>query len=153
MKAYYYGVLPFVFLLCSCMIVLEGGVPGRSGGYVFYDKGAYSDGWRYMECAPGDIGGKVDWNTAKNLCDEYALNGYEDWSLPSIKELTLMYNNLHEEGMGHFDGDAYYWSSEERDSSSAYLVDFGKGDTTSWGKDRTSSSSSNACHARPVRKF
>lgn len=28
---------------------------GPSGGYVFYDKGEYSDGWRYLEAAPSDI--------------------------------------------------------------------------------------------------
>jgi len=25
---------------------------GPAGGYIFYDKGSYSDGWRYMEAAP-----------------------------------------------------------------------------------------------------
>ncbi|NCB20262.1 MAG: DUF1566 domain-containing protein, partial [Bacteroidia bacterium] len=25
---------------------------GPSGGYIFYDKGSYSDGWRYLEAAP-----------------------------------------------------------------------------------------------------
>jgi len=28
------------------------GDTGPAGGYVFYDKGSYSDGWRYMEVAP-----------------------------------------------------------------------------------------------------
>jgi hypothetical protein len=28
------------------------GDTGPGGGLVFYDKGEYSDGWRYMECAP-----------------------------------------------------------------------------------------------------
>lgn len=28
---------------------------GPAGGYVFYDKGEYSDGWRYLEAAPVDI--------------------------------------------------------------------------------------------------
>lgn len=28
------------------------GERGPAGGYVFYDKGSYSDGWRYMEIAP-----------------------------------------------------------------------------------------------------
>ena len=27
------------------------GGPGQTGGYVFYDKGSYSDGWRYLEAA------------------------------------------------------------------------------------------------------
>jgi len=28
------------------------GAIGPSGGYIFYDKGSYSDGWRYLEAAP-----------------------------------------------------------------------------------------------------
>ena len=28
---------------------------GPSGGYVFYDKGLYSDGWRYLEAAPDSV--------------------------------------------------------------------------------------------------
>ncbi len=27
---------------------------GPAGGYIFYDKGSYSDGWRYLESAPED---------------------------------------------------------------------------------------------------
>jgi hypothetical protein len=34
---------------------------GPAGGYVFYDKGTYSDGWRYLEAAPAsnEYSGKV----------------------------------------------------------------------------------------------
>ena len=34
---------------------------GPAGGYIFYDKGSYSDGWRYLEAAPEDydFSGKV----------------------------------------------------------------------------------------------
>ena len=28
---------------------------GPAGGYIFYDKGSYSDGWRYLEAAPYDL--------------------------------------------------------------------------------------------------
>jgi len=28
---------------------------GPAGGYIFYDKGTYSDGWRYLEAAPASI--------------------------------------------------------------------------------------------------
>ena len=28
---------------------------GPAGGYIFYDKGSYSDGWRYLEAAPADL--------------------------------------------------------------------------------------------------
>ena len=35
------------------------GDKGPAGGFVFYDKGYYSDGWRYLEAAPADIGSFV----------------------------------------------------------------------------------------------
>jgi hypothetical protein len=143
MKAYYYIV--FVLLLCilpsSC--VLEGGVPGQAGGYVFYDKGGYSDGWRYLECAPEDAGGKTkNWDTANSRCDDYAYGGYDDWRLPSGTELSWMYSNLHKKGMGNFenDYDDYYWSKEG-------CFRFGNG----FSHDTTYSSSN--IYTRPVRQF
>jgi hypothetical protein len=32
------------------------GDTGPAGGIIFYDKGATSDGWRYLEAAPADLG-------------------------------------------------------------------------------------------------
>jgi hypothetical protein len=34
---------------------------GPAGGYVFYDKGSYSNGWRYMEAAPYDQSTGIQW--------------------------------------------------------------------------------------------
>ena len=56
-------VIPFLVLslTLSAVIGLAGcGVSpnttvdgtGPAGGYIFYDKGSYSDGWRYLEAAP-----------------------------------------------------------------------------------------------------
>jgi len=42
------------------------GERGPAGGFVFYDKGAYSDGWRYLEAAPEDQG-KAEWGCPKKL--------------------------------------------------------------------------------------
>jgi len=41
---------------------------GPANGWIFHDKGAYSDGWRYMEAASSDYnsGGKIGWNIGGN---------------------------------------------------------------------------------------
>ena len=53
---------------------------------------------------------------AARLCDilTYTINevSYDDWFLPSKDELNLMYVNLHKAGLGGFDNNNY-WSSSE----------------------------------------
>jgi len=34
---------------------------GPAGGYIFYDKNSYSDGWRYLEAAPSDQSTSAKW--------------------------------------------------------------------------------------------
>jgi hypothetical protein len=36
------------------------GDTGPAGGWIFYDKGSYTGGWRYLEAAPRDAG-KTEW--------------------------------------------------------------------------------------------
>ena len=38
------------------------GDTGPAGGFVFYDKGSYSDGWRYLEAAPSDQSTGTKWD-------------------------------------------------------------------------------------------
>jgi DnaJ like chaperone protein len=42
------------------------GEKGPAGGFIFYDKGSYSDGWRYLEAAPYDQG-KIAWDSGKKI--------------------------------------------------------------------------------------
>ena len=93
------------------------------GGVIFYDKGEYSDGWRYLECSLVYLGetyyckdktmitglsstlGGGDFNTdnlilikgddtAAAKARAYKGGGYEDWYLPNRVEATTMYKAL-----------------------------------------------------------
>jgi len=131
------------------------GDQGPAGGIVFYDKGEYKDGWRYMEVAPNNLG-RYRWgrdvriegtgveigagkkNTeiivariqgkAAEKCKEYFLNGYRDWFLPSKDELYQVYKNLTEKRIGGIPELKYWSSSSFYDSSSqAWFIDFSNG--------------------------
>jgi hypothetical protein len=87
------------------------GTPGPGGGYVFYDKGESSDGWRYIEAAPSSAEFEANWDAAVRKCRNLNVNGVAGWRLPTIDELDLMYKNLALNGVGGFSG--AYWSSDE----------------------------------------
>ena len=61
-------------------------------------------------------------NKAADACADYVVtkNGvnYDDWFLPSINELTLMYSELHTKGLGGF-LNAQYYSSTRGGSTAA----------------------------------
>lgn len=54
-------------------------------------------------------------------------NGFSDWFLPSIDELALMYNELHVNGIGSFDGTTRYWSSSDVFTTQAWALNFNDG--------------------------
>jgi len=144
----------------SVEIIYKIGDFGPAGGLIFYDKGIFSGGWRYLEVAPAETefsmipwGGvlAVDelkglvlseldvWGTsngigfgkrntqlivdrleqleikiersAAQLCVNLNFDGYNDWFLPSIDELKLMYSNLKQNGLGNFESTRYASSS------------------------------------------
>lgn len=94
----------------------------------------------HTACTSGAIQTAVDYTAP-------AFNGVakDDWWLPSIGELMVMYSNLFQAGAGSFSVTGY-WSSSESDATNAYyqLFDFGAQPIT--GK------AGNA-HVRPVRGF
>ncbi|GHV85126.1 hypothetical protein AGMMS50230_07340 [Spirochaetia bacterium] len=56
---------------------------------------------------------------AAQACDAYSNKGISDWFLPSIDELVLMYTNLKTKGLGNFQDD-WYWSSSQEAADSAW---------------------------------
>jgi len=115
------------------------GDTGPAGGVVFYDKGTYSNGWRYLEAWTADEPGTYQWKTdhpetpgtnttigsgytntykamsgtghpAAEAMRKANHGGYSDWFLPSKDELNLMFEQ--KETIGSFTPD-YYWSSSE----------------------------------------
>ena len=83
----------------------------------------------YQQCAVGtgkantqatmvqanNRGGGFGW--AAQACDALAINGFDDWFLPSRDELHYMYGNLHMRNLGGSSLD-WYWSST--DEGAAY---------------------------------
>jgi hypothetical protein len=100
-----------------------GGI-GPGTGIIFYDKGQYIDGWRYLEASPISSIFESYWGRNKNVpgtkeglgegkentrlafeylgsdaiaatrCNELVINNFNDWYIPSRDELELMFKNV-----------------------------------------------------------
>ena len=93
------------------------GDKGPGGGIIFYVEGG-----QHMECSQ-DIG-SYNWNGAVDAASNYRGGGFNDWRLPSIGELKLMYDNLFLKELGGFSM-GYYWSSTQLDKNNSYILRFG----------------------------
>ena len=56
------------------------------------------------------------------------LNGYEDWFLPSLDELTAIYERLHVNGLGNANSGMSYWTSTD-EGYYAWVIYFSNGNT------------------------
>jgi hypothetical protein len=150
------------------------GSQGPAGGYVFYDKGSYSNGWRYLEVYPisfpgiwGCQGtliagitntvGSGDVNTAAivaacsatnavaRLVDNYTVNGFSNWYLPNDAEMNLIHDNLVAFNIGNIPG-PFHWTSSQNSAiyGDIYDFDFDFSDIQSKGTNIS---------GIPVRKF
>ncbi|OAD92046.1 hypothetical protein A7A78_09875 [Aequorivita soesokkakensis] len=66
-------------------------------------------------------------NTSAKICSELILNGYDDWFLPTVHELELLYHNRNL--VGGFSSTNYSSSSEGKNNDGIYKdvisIDFG----------------------------
>ena len=112
-----------------------------NGGIIVYtdEKGEHG-----LVCSNNDLG-NANWNSAKQLCDNYNEGGFSDWRLPTKDELQLIYFLLHRRKIGGF-ADGNYWSSTEANPSIAWGQYFYSG-------RQSSGSKSTKCSVRAVRAF
>lgn len=68
-----------------------------------------------------DLSEAATWEQAKELCENSTVGGYNDWRLPTLTELNIMYTHRGEIG-GFTNG--YYWSSTSYSSNSHYQYHF-----------------------------
>ena len=86
-------LVPVLVLFCACALEVAN-VIGPAGGYVFYDKRNYSDGWRYIECSPVDAGEIEKYSGSIQSINErlnrFSYGQHTDWELPTESELKQM---------------------------------------------------------------
>ena len=57
---------------------------GPAGGLIFFDKGIYSDGWRYLEAAPSDQSTGAPWG-----CDGVSITGADGTAVGTGEQNTI----------------------------------------------------------------
>ena len=117
------------------------------GGIIFFLYQANDHG---LIVAQNDLndGKKTGWGNANTLCKQFSSgNGFDNWRLPTINELKLIYNErdkingLHQNDL--------YWSSSIAGNGYASLINFGNGATNY----KYNTTQGHSFYARAVREF
>lgn len=100
------------------------GTRGPAGGYIVYDKGEYSDGWRYIEAAPADLNYKksdFDSESAPGIYDSGSFSNFAFGTNVYYSSEIEVYTNDTEIGTG---------------LSNTQLLVNGYGNKDRWNNDR-----------------
>ena len=83
--------------------------------------------------------------SAAKLCEDLVYGTYSDWFLPSMDELGIMYKNIKITDLEKFSS-GYYWSSNQKDATTAYRYGF-------LGGNQGEADKSTKQYVRAIRKF
>ncbi len=117
---------------CQGTLIAEGATPEAIG------QGVINTASIVAGCATAGI--------AARLANDLVLNGFSDWFLPSLEELTEMYTNLASAGLGSFVNQSY-WSSTQVSATQAFTIDMSNGNFNQHNKSQTNR------HTRAMRRF
>ena len=117
---------------CQGTLIPEGATPEAIG------QGVINTAYIVAGCATAGISARV--------ANDLVLNGFSDWFLPSLYELTEMYTNLASAGIGSFSNHSY-WSSTQLDAAQAFTIDMNNGLENQHNKSQTNR------HTRAMRRF
>jgi hypothetical protein len=106
---------------------------------------AVGAGKRNTEIITARLGTLGETRRAAQVCAGMNIKGFKDWFLPSKDELNLMYKNLKQKGLGNFN-DNWYWSSSQADGNGAWNQNFRNGYQDGGLKNL-------ACSIRAIRTF
>jgi len=120
-------------------VIYKIGDRGPGDGFIFFAENGV-----YMECSM-DLG-SYDWESAMRVVRNYKGGGFNDWRLPSLGELELMYKNLKQKGLGGFGYSTYWSSSQSNISGKAHRLGFAIGKLEAYSKNLPNS-------VRAVRQF
>lgn len=105
------------------------------GGYIFQ----INEDGTGLVAALEDLG-IIEWYEAFDAASNFTAEGFEDWRLPTLEELELMYSTIGNGGsqgnIGGFDIYNFYWSSSEMEDNDLYKwgVSFSNGYVSSRNK-------------------
>jgi hypothetical protein len=123
-----------IFLFNACALEIAN-VIGPGGGYVFYDKGNYDGGWRYIQCSSFDFGelkaseledpATYRASVAKLLKSHSG--GYQsfEWEIPDEAQMKKMLECF-SYGLTHFSDEYYYLTINKKsdyDENDPYDLD------------------------------
>jgi hypothetical protein len=115
---FYSNDITFNYLFIGCSF---------RGGYVFTMD---STGQHGKVCSENNLSNSASWNDALTLCGNYEVNNpmypefyYNDWYLPAIEELQLMYANNQLRTVASLN-DGNYWSRDIHGSDEAFYLNF-----------------------------